>query len=956
MGIRLLGPVELANPAGLPVMLPGAQRRAVLALLALRLGRVVAVDQFFELLWGEEPPAQARAALQGHVAALRKLLAEGPFVLHTRAPGYLLTGPADQVDALRFAELVARAQERAERPAQDQDSEAIAELEQALGLWRSPALSDLPDTELRRAVAGRLTEDRTKALINWAELRLRQGIGATAVPALQLGVRADGLREELVALLIRCLHQAGRPSDALTAYHQARTLLDRELGLRPGAELRAALAEVLAERPPGTAPAGATAAGRAPARTAAASTTAAAVEPSRAATEPGTPERGTTLLTPRQLPRPPAGFVGRGEESCWLDRECGPHRDGDGLALVVGPAGVGKSATVVRWAHRVSAAFPDGQLFADLRGFDPAGPADPFEVLGHFLLALGVPEAALPADRSGRAALYRARTGDLRLLVLLDNAGSADQVADLLPGGPDCATAITSRRTLEDLMVTESAALLRLEPLPHGDALRLLERALTTERVRAEPAAAGQLIELCDQLPLALRIALSRLAARPDWTIATLVGELADERTRLPALEASGATGVRAALMLTYRQLGSAAAELLTFLAVHPGREVDALTAVALLGADDTGAARAALGELATHHLLAESTPGRYHRPELVRLFSVELLAERPPAVQRRCTEQLLDHYLAAARHCGEQVNPGQDRRSGPTRPPGSLPPADARAALDWFRAEEPTIRLLLDTAAATDPERIWRLALAAGTLFYASGRLTEWLDCSRAGERAARLCGNRLGTALLRGAQGNALLCLQRPQEAAEAAGRAVADTTPADGVAHSRALAVLATAYATLGDTAEARRLIDAATELSESSGDPRELRHILSHSAAISLVTGDFAAALRLARTTRALLPERPATTITTWLMLTEAQALQGLGHTAAAALAWPRLLASCREAESPELYAIAERCYLAFQQGLRGAPGEAARPRPATVPQQQPRRPAEGPADRQQPLLS
>ncbi|MER6399983.1 BTAD domain-containing putative transcriptional regulator [Kitasatospora sp. NPDC001603] len=917
--------MELRTGSDGYVALPGPQRRAVLALLALRLGRVVAVERFFELLWGEDPPARARAALQGHVAALRKVLAATPFELSTRAPGYLLTGPAEQVDALRFEALSARAGEHADRTDRGADAEAIGLLERAMGLWTGAALADLPDTELRRALAGRLEEAGTRALIGWARLRLRQGSGAAAVEALEQRVRADGLREEVVALLVRCLHQAGRPADALAVYHQTRELLSRELGMVPGAELQAALARVLAEEPAaGTVPGPGPAAPRAPAST----RPPVAPEPPAAADPPvvpAPPVAGPAPAAapapvepskPRQLPRRPIGFVGRGPESHWLDRECGPDRTGDGLAVVVGPAGVGKSATVIRWAHRTAAGFPDGQLFVDLRGFDPAGPADPAEVLGQFLLALGVPEAAIPEDRASRAGLYRARTGDLRLLVLLDNAHSAAHVADLLPAGPDCAAVVTSRTSLEDLVVTEGAAILRLEALPEGDALRLLERSLAPERVLAEAAAAERLIELCDHLPLALRIASSRLAARPDWTITDLVAELSDERTRLLALETDGAVSIRTTLMLTHRHLSDRAATLLTLLAAHPGREVDTAATAALLGTDPA-TARDALGELAAHHLLGESAPGRYSRHDLIRLFSVELLAEQPPELRRLAVERLLDYYVTAVQHCGEHLEPGQDGYGERAHPPAALPAAsDTRAALDWFRAEQSTIRALVDTAGAVDPERAWRLAMSSSALYYGSSRLADWLSCLRAGERAAEQCGDRVATALLRGASANALLGLERREEGAEAARRAVADTTPADGFAHIRALATASLGTALLGDPVRATALAAAAVALAEESGSAHRTSYALGYAASAALMAGDHDGALRRARETRALLPDHPAATIHAWSMLTEAHALQALGLAEASELAWARLLVTCEQAGFLHLQAVSEECYAAF----------------------------------------
>ncbi|GHF63868.1 SARP family transcriptional regulator [Kitasatospora xanthocidica] len=890
MRIRLLGPVELRVGADGFDTLAGAQRRAILALLALELGRVVTVDRLCEVLWDECPPASARAAVQGHVAALRKVLSDTPFELHTRASGYLLTGPSDEVDALRFEALTARAAGHARRDDPGADAEATALLEEALRLWRGEALADLPDTPLRTAAVDSLAQSRTAALLCWATLRLRGGTGAAAVAVLEQYVRTDGLREELVALLMRCLRQAGRPADALAAYHQARQRLDEELGIRPGTALRAALAEVLADDRPEQLPAA-----------------------------PPAPGPGPAARVPEQLPRRPVDFVGRQAELDRLDQDCGPDRPGDGPVLVVGPAGVGKSTLVTAWAHRAAVRFPDGRLHADLHGLAPTGPARPEAVLADFLHALGVPAGTIPADRPARAALYREHTRGRRLLVFLDDAADADQVADLLPEGPGCAAVVTSRGSLEDLVALDGAALLRLTALPEEDALLLLERALTPERVRAEPEAAARLARLCDRLPLALRIAAARLAAQPDWTLAELADELSDEHTRLAVLDADGTLGLTPHLHLTYRQLSASAAELLTSLAVHPGGEVDTLASAALLRTDSATAHRA-LGELAAHHLLTGTAPGRYGRTELVRLYSAGLLAEQPEARRRLLHERLADYYLAALQHCGFYLDPGQEGSDPPAHPPQALPPAvDIRTALDWFRAEEPTVRALVDATAATDPERAWRLALTSGSLYYGASRFTDWLARARAGQEAAERCGDPTAVALLHNCRAQALVALERRHESADAARKAVAATDTEDGPraasARVRALATLALVTAMLGDSTEAERLAAAATSLALTSGNRQRLVDAKVHQGWVSLAAGDRDGAQRHSREARELLPPAPVTQVHLWSLLTEAQALPPTVRDDTADLAWHRLLAACEEAGLLYLHALTEQSYAA-----------------------------------------
>ncbi|MGH3375890.1 MAG: AfsR/SARP family transcriptional regulator [Actinoallomurus sp.] len=884
MRIRLLGPVELRREDGTPVEVAGPKRRAVLALLALELGRSVPLDRFFELLWGEDPPVQAKAALQGHVAALRKSLHGSPFTLVTRAPGYELIGTADAVDALRFEALAVRA-------AGLEDTEAAATMEEALSLWSGAALADLPDTELRGALTERLDEARTRVMCDWAERRLRLGNGRVAIPALEQSVRADGLQEPMAALLIRCLHQAGRSFDAFAVYQHAEARLDEELGIAPGPVLKEALAALAAggDPPPHGGPVRAAPAARVHVASAHAC----------------------------GLPRSPVGFVGRAEESRWLDGECGPERTGGGLAVVVGPVGAGKSATVIRWAHAVAADFPDGHLFADLRGFDPAGPADPAETLGSFLRALGVAEYAIPEDLAARAGLFREQTLRRQLLLVLDNVRAARDVTELLPAGPGCATVITSRNLLEDLLVTDAAASLHLDALPGDDAHALLERLLTKERAGAEPEAAGRLVDLCERLPLALRIAAARLVARPTWSLSDLVEELADERTRLLTLDTQGAMSVRGALAMTYRHLPRPAARLLALLAVHPGAEVNLSSAAALLDAD-LPRARHALGSLAAYHLLTESAPGRYSRHDLIRLYGEELLSEQGEDVRRDAFARLLDHHLAATRDAALRVQPLLEPY-GPMefepRPSTRLP--DVRSALAWFRAEEPVIRALVALAADRgEHERAWRLAQSANPLYYGAGQLTDRLSCLRSGLRAARISGSKRALAAMEASTASALSASGRIEEARELAARAVRRTEPGDGDAHVYALAVHALATGLAGDLDAADRMSARALDLIETGGYRQHADSTLSNAAALKGMAGDAGAALRHAREARALLSGHPGATFQLSAMVNEAQALQLLGRAEEAEKVWREALGLCRTAGSLQLHALTEHQYAEF----------------------------------------
>ncbi|MFE2108060.1 BTAD domain-containing putative transcriptional regulator [Kitasatospora sp. NPDC059463] len=947
MFVRLLGPVELRTADGRSVEPAAAKRRATLALLALELGRTVPVGRFFELLWGDTPPAQARAALQGHIAALRKLIAGSDLVLSTRPPGYRLDGPDHAVDSLLFGQLVARAASES-TPAGDEAAAGL--LRRALDLWHGPAaLADLPETDLRDALADRLRKDRALALEAWAERLLRLGRGAEAVSELDRALEAEPWNEPLAALLVLCLSQAGRPWDALNTYHRTRRRLAADLGVGPGAALRSAVSGLLsddpARRPSGAAPAGiiglplpdstTAAAPRSPRATstptlfpsckpglrpaAARPAPAAAPAPAPAAAAAPAP---APAPAPDQLPRPAAGFVGRTAELRRLDEQLkGGGSAGARVGVLVGPPGTGKTATAVRWAHGAAAAFPDGRLFADLNGFGPGRPVDPSAALARFLRALGVPEAELPGERAARAALYRSLTRNRRLLVVLDNVRDARDLADLLPSGPHGAALITSRSSLEDLVVTEGAAPLRLGPLPAEDARRLLEHLLGDARVAAEPEAADRLAELCGRLPLTLRIAAARLATRPAWAIGDLVPELADERTRLQALETRGSTSIRAALDLTLRHLPGTAAHLLALLAVHPGTETDVPAAAALLGADPAEAG-GALAALAAHHLLTEIAPGRYRRCDLVRLYGAELLDARPVAERTTATAALADHYLAAVAHGAALLQPAPGRRTGPAARP-RFP--TVRSTLDWFQAEEPAVRgLVAATDETGDPHRAWQLAYRADGLYYSVGRHTDRLACLHTGLHAAGRTGDPAAVAAMEAVTARALSGRGRTAEAHRLARRAVDRTSGTDDTVRVQALTVLAVTTAAGGRPAEAVRLGEQAIALAEAHGHAEHAPYALSNTAGLYGLAGEPAQALRRAREARALLAEHPMAVFHLSAMINEAHALQLLGRSAEAERAWRQTLERCRLAGAVHLHAVAERHFADFLLAAGRAP--------------------------------
>jgi|HubBroStandDraft_1064217.scaffolds.fasta_scaffold03683_3 DNA-binding SARP family transcriptional activator/Tfp pilus assembly protein PilF len=797
MRLSLLGPVELTDGTGALVAIGPAKRRTLLAILGLELNQVVAVERLLDLLWEGDPPARARTALQGHVSALRKLLGPG-MRLETRDPGYMLAADPAHVDVFRFRELVAAA------GAAD-DAAATAMLNEALGLWRGTALADLTHHGLPEALTAGLQEMRLDALAALAQRLLRAGRGAEAVTALRAALESEPLHEPLITGLVLCLHQAGRQADALGIYHAARQRLAAELGVDPGATLQEAYHGVLHGNVPSgppaasarAAPAGAASGGPVQAR-------------ARAIPAKAVPE----VPVPAQLPRAPSGFVGRRPELGWLSDHLGDDRP----LLIDGPAGVGKSALVLRWAHQVAGKFPDGQLFASLRGFDPAGPAEPGVVLAGFLGALGTAVAAIPDLLEDRAALYRTRMAGRHVLVVLDDASDVDQIRPLLPGDEASLVVITSRHRLDGLIAGDGAAARTVAAVSSREALSILGRVLGNDVIESDRGAALRLASLCDHLPLALRVAAARLATSPGMPVSELVEELRDEQQRLAALATADANlSVEAALSLSYRTLPAPAARLFMLLGLNPGPDIS-VWAAAALGATTTGAARRALTSLTGCHLAYQATPGRFAAHDLVRLYARGLVgATLEPEDQAAALGRLFDYYLAATQAARLLAYP--DPYFGGYGPVGTYQPAtpdlaDLNAAFSWYAAEEESIRALVTSTRLH--EHAWRLAYNNRLLYSGTGRNADQEAYLVAGLVAARAAGSRLGAAQVLTHLGNVLTKLGRHQEALgclrDAAALMGEEPEPRDKY---RLMMCLADAELAVGDLAEAHRCLTEALD---------------------------------------------------------------------------------------------------------------------------------------------
>ncbi|OLB74135.1 MAG: hypothetical protein AUI14_24510 [Actinobacteria bacterium 13_2_20CM_2_71_6] len=536
-----------------------------------------------------------------------------------------------------------------------------------------------------------------------------------------------------------------------------------------------------------------------------------------------------SVLIPRQLPLDAFGFTGRAAELAELDAvldTAGRELSAVVISAVSGTGGVGKTALAVHWAQRVAHRFPGGQLYVDLRGYDPDQPLDPADVLSGFLRALGVPGNQVPYDVAERAARYRTLVAGRRMLVLLDNAHSADQVRLLLPGTPSCFVVVTSRDSLAGLVARHGALRLDLDLLPSGDAVALL-RTLVGARIDAEPAAAVALAQRCARLPLALRLAAEIAVARPSSTVEGLAAELADEHRRLDLLDAGadGRTAVRGVFSWSYRRLPEPAARLFRLLGLHPGQDIDSY-AVAALAGEQLDRARSLADVLVRAHLVDRTPDQRLRMHDLLRAYAAELAEREPASARDAASTRLLDHYLATAAAAVDTLFPAdRDRRPRIAAPDNPMPPvADPAHAKAWLDAERANLFAIAAYAAGNGrPEHVDQLVGTLARHLESVGRYTDTLALYGHALQAARASGDvrAEGDAQLR--LGNILCNLGRHVESAEHYQQALAIRRAiGDEVLIGRTLNNLGNLYQRWGRHAEAADHFRQALASQEAAGD--------------------------------------------------------------------------------------------------------------------------------------
>ncbi len=713
----ILGPLVVCD-AGETISVSPPRQRVLLAALVVHAGRPVSLDALAEVVWDGAPPDGAAATLRAYVMRLRRALGPGPGGrVVTHHPGYMAQVTADETDLLRFTRLsrdgAAAVRAGSWAPAYDTLTEALA-------LWRGEPLADIPSQILRDQVDG--LEEQRLQVIEWrVDAGLQLGHHRELAAELQLLTTKYPLRERFHAQLMLALARCGRQGEALETYRKLREVLVAELGVEPGADLRRVHQMVLS---------------------------------GGSGQEIRLNAAGDTLI-PRQLPPVVPHFIGRKAELSMLTSLLGePARPAGAVVVsaIGGTAGVGKTALAVHWAHQVVDTYPDGQLYVNLRGHDPGKPMTATDALAGFLRALGVRGQEIPPDEAERAAHYRSLLAGRRMLVILDNAVSAEQVRPLLPGTPAATVLVTSRDTLAGLIARDGATLFGLDLLPHEDAVGLL-RVLIGARADADPGNTAALAAQCCRLPLALRIAAYLAVSRATIPLAALVTELADQQRRLELLDADGdpRTGVRAVFSWSYRNLDPAAARVFRLAGLHPGADLDSFAVAALTG-DSPEQAQRSLGVLARAQLLQEAGPGRYEMHDLMRAYARELVTTEESADDRQdALTRLFDYYLATVAGCMDTLFPAESSLrpyvGAPDTPiPPVADPAVARSWLDNHRAS-----LVAVVAHAVDHDLSSHIVRMADLLFRyldSGGYRSEAIELYVCTGRAAKRNGDHTAEA----------------------------------------------------------------------------------------------------------------------------------------------------------------------------------------------------------------
>ncbi|AEV88901.1 AfsR family transcriptional regulator [Actinoplanes sp. SE50] len=686
MRYRILGPLSVTVD-GQSVAVTAGRDRVVLAMLLLRPHRIVGAGELIGALWDGDPPATARGQLQSCISRLRRILP--PDVIVTDRAGYGIRVGPGELDAEVFTHALEQARTNADRVA----------FRAVLALRRGPVCAELDAPAIRQAAAV-LDERYALAVEDWAELELAAGNERELAGELTAYVERFPLRERLRGQLMLALARSGRQADALAEFRRARDLLADELGIEPGEELQKRHREILQ----------------------------------------GDLGEVVHAEAVRCLPRTVGDFTGRREQIERLMSGIGAATGGPVVAVIDGMAGSGKTTLALHLASLLGDCYPDAHLFLDLQGHSERDPVEPAAALLVLLRQLGLAAGEIPLEAGRRVDVWRTETARRRVLVVLDNAASSAQLADLLPTAPGSLALVTSRRRLTGL---DGVRVESLPVLTQDEAVSLLAQ-IAGARVDAEPEAAAEVVRRCGLLPLAVRLAGARLAHRARWRVADLLHRLGE--AALPELAAEDRS-VAGALTLTYRQLPEPLQRVFRLLGVYPGTEFDALAVAALTDlARDT--AEDVLDALVDVNLVEEPDPGIFRMHDLVREFAATLAADLPAVDRQAALTGALDfqmHAAAAATSVNKRVILWRDIGSPhPARPDLTVP--DPIARLEW---ERPQLAAHITAAiAAGRLDDAWKLARAAWHFLYFRGYMDDVRELNTLALPAAEASGDRAAVA----------------------------------------------------------------------------------------------------------------------------------------------------------------------------------------------------------------
>ncbi|NES14649.1 MULTISPECIES: AfsR/SARP family transcriptional regulator [Micromonospora] len=819
MRFRILGSLRVG---GGEATVTAGRDRTVLAMLLLRAGRVVPVEELIDAVWEERPPATARTQLQICVSRLRQRLAVlglPPEIIVRDPVGYGIRIEPDDLDSEVFVREVdtGRAAVAAGQPA-----EARRHYRAALALWRGAALSGITSRSVRRR-AQALDERRLAALEECVDVELRLGQAADIIVELTEGVERNPLRERLRGQLMLALSSVGRQADALAVYREGRRIYAEELGIEPVAALQELHQRILAG--------------------------------DTAATDP---ERSPPVVPVRSLPRAISDFTGRQQTVARLVKEI--EEDATRVHVIDGMAGSGKTTLAVHVATALADRFPDAQLFIDLHGHSEREPLTPAAAVATLLRQLGVPAERIPLDLDDRLVVWRTELATRRALVVLDNAADAAQVMPLLPSGADNLVLITSRRRLVGLDDGRPSS---LPVLDSDEAIELLGRIAGPDRVAVEPEAAAEVVRRCGHLPLAIRLAGARLAHRPRWRIADLAERLATGRDPLAEL-AAGERSVGQAFALSYAQVSAPARRLFRLLGLHPGARFDnrvgaALAEVSLPETQDL------LDELVDANLVEESEPGRYRLHDLLREYARRLADEPGRAGERRsAVERLLDHHLYVAATIARIIEPVSSSQSLfrlPVPPRPDLVAATEPEGRAWFDENRAALAALVRLAEAEGFLRhCWQLARATWWSNFDGGHLGELSETHAIALRAAEALGDDMAATVTMNYLASAHYRLGRFAEASRLMGTVV-DRYRRLGLRRETLLTLCNLTAVHIGDDEyrHAEESVHTSLRLGRYPDDTPVLSNLFNNLAIVLIALGRYEEALRAARRHLALARE-------------------------------------------------------------------------------------------------